>query len=90
MIVWKLGAGEEAALSAAPPLQPPSDGWPQPWILHMLEVNTMNFCSFTSLPVATAHDNVTTEMLIAVPNTLQSEAVGDAFTDVCKLWYAAH
>lgn len=35
----------------------------------MLEVNTMNFCSFSHCPLSPS------ETLVAVPNTLASEAV---------------
>ena len=73
-MVWKLGAGDEAALSTALPLDQSESERPQPWILHILEVNTMNFCSFASSPArsgAVSDD----ELLIAVPNTLSSESV---------------
>ncbi len=45
-----------------------------PWLLHILEVNTMNFCSFaqTALP---SNDEGSEELLIAVPNTMSSETV---------------
>ena len=77
LIVWKLAADDEAALSTALPLDHAvvSDSErPKPRVLHILEVNTMNFCSFASCPAkpgAVSDD----ELLIAVPNTLSSESV---------------
>lgn len=46
----------------------------QPWLLHILEVNTMNFCSFAQIPLP-SHDDGSEELLIAVPNTMSSETV---------------
>jgi ASTRA-associated protein 1 len=57
----------------------------QPWLLHILEVNTLNFCSFSHCKVQgklknTEVDSViesgaVEELLIAIPNTITSEAV---------------
>ncbi|KAK0627300.1 WD40-repeat-containing domain protein [Immersiella caudata] len=76
LIVWKLGPHDEERLSTTLPLDPGSETRPQPWILHMLEINTMNFCSFSPCPTS-AHLSFETsaEMLVAVPNTLASEAI---------------
>ena len=52
---------------------------PQPWMLHLLQVNTMNFCSFGACSSDTANDGFgidgADEIHIAVPNTLASDAV---------------
>ena len=58
-------------MSTALPLDASAPARKQPWILHILEVNTMNFCSFAHCPGVDAE-----ELLIAVPNTLASESVG--------------
>ncbi|KAL7629761.1 Astra associated protein 1 Asa1 [Parahypoxylon ruwenzoriense] len=74
LIVWKLTPQDETAMSIALPLDESAPDRLQPWILHILEVNTMNFCSFascTASPDADTHD----ELFIAVPNTLETEAV---------------
>jgi hypothetical protein len=57
----------------------------QPWLLHILEVNALNFCSFSHCKVQgklkdTEMDGIiksgaVEELLIAVPNTITSEAV---------------
>ena len=72
-MVWKLGAGDEAALNTALPLDQSEPERPQPWILHILEVNTMNFCSFASCPAKPGSGS--DELLVAVPNTLSTESV---------------
>ncbi|KAH9889581.1 WD40 repeat-like protein [Xylariomycetidae sp. FL2044] len=73
LVVWKLGAADEAPLSTALPLDDSVSERPQPWILHMLEVNTMNFCSFASC--LAKPENASDDLLVVVPNTLATEAV---------------
>ncbi|KAI0148323.1 WD40 repeat-like protein [Hypoxylon sp. NC0597] len=73
LVVWKLGGQDEVAMSTALPLDESAAERPQPWILHILEVNTLNFCAFTSC--ATRPDTSHNELLIAVPNTLETENV---------------
>ncbi|KAK3389837.1 WD40-repeat-containing domain protein [Podospora didyma] len=75
LVVWKLGVEDEARMSTVLPLDPSKESRPHPWILHMLEVNTMNFCSFSYCPASPGSTYVPHEILIAVPNTLASEAV---------------
>lgn len=90
LIVWKLPVEDESALSSTLPLDVAAEPRPKPWMLHLLEVNTMNFCSFASCPIApvavpTASATLApsskqtpvpgSELLVAVPNTLASEAV---------------
>lgn len=90
LIVWKLALEDESGLDAALPLDTVTEPRPKPWMLHLLEVNTMNFCSFASCPTsspavpaapstpASSSEQPSmpdSELLIAVPNTLASEAV---------------
>ncbi|KAK3688006.1 WD40-repeat-containing domain protein [Podospora appendiculata] len=76
LIVWQFGLEDEARLSTTLPLDPSTEARPQPWLLHVLEVNTMNFCSFSHCPVSSSSDSSTSsELLVAVPNTLASEAI---------------
>ncbi|KAL2159495.1 hypothetical protein VTH06DRAFT_2500 [Thermothelomyces fergusii] len=78
LIVWKVSAEEEGRLSTALPLDTTPEPRPQPWILHMLEVNTMNFCSFahcSASPGRGTDPSALSEILVAVPNTLASEAI---------------
>ncbi|KAK8128887.1 hypothetical protein PG984_009995 [Apiospora sp. TS-2023a] len=73
LVIWKLAEEDEASLSTTLPLDPSPTPRPQPWILYILPVNTMNFCSFGFCPAST--DGTNDELLIAVPNTLASESV---------------
>ena len=75
LVVWKLREADEATMSTALPLDPSPAPRPQPWMMHMLEVNTMNFCSFSSCAVHHGGVPDASELLVAVPNTLASEAV---------------
>lgn len=71
LVVWKLGAQDEAFMSKALPLNMSPEERCQPWMLHMLEINALNFCTFASC----APTAVPSDLLIAVPNTLNSEAI---------------
>ncbi|KAL1836569.1 hypothetical protein VTJ49DRAFT_4909 [Mycothermus thermophilus] len=76
LIVWKFTADEEMRLSTCVPLDVSPEPRPQPWMFHMLTVNTMNFCAFSHCPASpleNSHDPA--EVLVAVPNTLASEAI---------------
>jgi ASTRA-associated protein 1 len=75
LIVWKLAATDEVSLSIALPLEDVAEPRPQPWLVHLLEVNTMNFCSFAACVSRPIPEAAAEELLIAVPNTLASEAV---------------
>jgi len=78
LIVWKLSEEEEASMSVVLPVDTTPEPRKQPWLLHVLQVNTMNFCSFAQCPVKnpTSEDSSSDELLIAVPNTMSSETVG--------------
>jgi ASTRA-associated protein 1 len=74
LIVWKLSEKDEAGMSTSLPIEEPAEPRPLPWMVHLLEVNTMNFCAFSSCaPILVEEDSQ--ELLIAVPDTLVSEAV---------------
>lgn len=55
LVVWQVGVADEARLSTVLPLDQESSSasssassssHPQPWMVHVLDVNTMNFCAF--------------------------------------------
>lgn len=88
LVVWKLTSQHEASMSTILPLDPAPGPRLKPWMLHLLEVNTMNFCSFATSPASPPmknsvldtgspgpHEPQDFDLLIAVPNTLASEAV---------------
>lgn len=77
--MWKLSASDEEDLSSVLPVESVVETRRQPWILHLLEVNALNFCAFAACarrPDGTlfGHD-ASLELLLAVPNALASEAV---------------
>ena len=74
LIVWKLSEEDEASMSTVLPVDTPPEPRKQPWLLNILEVNTMNFCSFAQAPLP-SDDEGSEELLIAVPNTMSSESV---------------
>ncbi|KAH6676322.1 WD40-repeat-containing domain protein [Halenospora varia] len=76
LIVWKVSEEDEKSMSVVLPVDEPPEPRRQPWLLHMLHVNTMNFCSFaqTSL-LSDGNSDYSEELLVAVPNTLTSETV---------------
>lgn len=79
LIVWKVAEDDEHRLSTTLPLEETPVPRPTPWMLHLLEVNTMNFCAFgaaaaiSDSPVSRLDE--ASEILIAVPNTIASEQV---------------
>lgn len=75
-----MSLNDEQRLSTDLPLEDVTIARPQPWIVHMLEVNTMNFCAFAACDDVLSGGSVAGEapahgILLAVPNTLISEAV---------------
>ncbi len=83
--MWQLGAFEENAMSTVLPVDAPAASTIQPWLLHMLTVNTLNFCSFAmcfdgmpqpvfSRPVV-EDKSMPKPILLAVPNTVDSGGI---------------
>ena len=66
-----LDPASEHTVSTALPLEDDQTPRPQPWLLHALDVNTLNFCSFAVADGAV--DPL--EILVAVPNLLDSDSV---------------
>ncbi|RDA84332.1 hypothetical protein CP532_4950 [Ophiocordyceps camponoti-leonardi (nom. inval.)] len=79
LVVWRLSAEDEMGLSSALPVEHVAEERRQPWILYLLEINTLNFCSFAACakrPDATlSGPDASSDLLLAVPNTLATEAV---------------
>lgn len=81
LIVWRVREEDEERLSVSLPLEDTPTPRPQPWVLHLLEVNTMNFCSFAAClgdleqGSSIEASSPKAEIFLAVPNTLASEAV---------------
>ncbi|KAG8417928.1 Astra associated protein 1 Asa1 [Metarhizium acridum] len=83
LIVWKIAREDESGLSTVLPLDGVDVERRRPWLVHLLEVNTMNFCSFAACPLKDSQYSpflgTCPEILVAVPNTLASESV-DIYT----------
>ncbi len=80
LVVWQLRLEDEQTLASVSPLQLTGDTPPQPWMLHILDVNTMNFCAFAGCPNipgsnTTLVDDSSGTILVAVPNALLAESV---------------
>lgn len=79
LIVWKIAREDESGLSTVLPLDGVDVERRRPWVVHLLEVNTMNFCSFAACPLEDSQYSpflgTSPEILVAVPNTLASESV---------------
>ncbi|TID25980.1 WD40 repeat-like protein [Venturia nashicola] len=74
--VWQLREEEEESFSTALPVEGGTEHWKEPWLLHSLDVNTLNFCAFSmcDAPVSqtsslSAQDATTSPLLVAVPGT---------------------
>lgn len=93
LAVWQLGVADEDVMektlpvNCTLPIPTPRD----PWLLHSLTVNTLNFCSFAmcydSLPaplagsLALEANSRTRPILLAIPNTLNSGGVCSSSPD---------
>jgi hypothetical protein len=88
LILWKFSEADESSMSVVLPVDTPPEPRRQPWVLHIIMVNTMNFCSFAQCAVTASskkeggeHEgkektaSAEDELLIAVPNTQSSETV---------------
>ncbi|KAL1642603.1 Astra associated protein 1 Asa1 [Diplodia intermedia] len=74
--VWQLGPAHEKDFSTVLPIDDTTTDRKQPWLLHALPVNTLNFCSFAICPEQVASSDASTQntssadpILIAVPST---------------------
>lgn len=86
LIVWQLGVADEDAVDKTLPVDATADASSKnPWILHILTVNTLNFCSFamcydgtpqTTSDDMTIRDNYEHKPIrVAVPNTVDSGGI---------------
>ncbi|KAI4137972.1 MAG: hypothetical protein LQ341_004878 [Variospora aurantia] len=85
LAVWHLGIEIEGGMAKMLPADKPSITAPHPWLLHILTVNTLNFCSFAmcldGIPqpytarMAIKAKSHPPPILIAVPNTIDSGGV---------------
>jgi WD40 repeat protein len=83
--VWQVRLEDESGLSAQLPIDDVTSERKQPWLLHTLTVNAINFCSFTmmseisQIDVTPGQQRTADTILIAVPG------VQDGFINVVQL-----
>jgi hypothetical protein len=69
--IWQLRPEDEAALSTVLPADAAAAAaaaeLPKPWLLHMLPVNTLNFCAFSMCYEHPAKTASSDSILVAVP-----------------------
>ena len=84
--MWQLGDIDENAVDKVLPIDATvAAASKQPWVLHVLTVNTLNFCSFAmcldgmpqvdSMGLTIESPHAPKPVLIAVPNTVNSGGV---------------
>lgn len=54
LLVWQLRESDEADFSKILPIEDTTSERKQPWLLHSLDVNALNFCSFAMCQMPTA------------------------------------
>ncbi|KAK0274529.1 Astra associated protein 1 Asa1 [Friedmanniomyces endolithicus] len=73
LCVWRLRGEDEGNLSTTLPIENSESERKDPWLLHSLPVNALNFCSFATCRVPVPEENTdpenpsTEELLVAVP-----------------------
>ncbi|KAL8731628.1 MAG: hypothetical protein Q9166_003316 [cf. Caloplaca sp. 2 TL-2023] len=95
LAVWQLDVRDEEAIGKTLPVDKPPITTPQPWLLHILTVNTLNFCSFAmcldgmpqpyAVHAAIKARKHTPPILIALPNTIDSGGVVNEQIDIYQL-----
>ncbi|THV85500.1 WD40 repeat-like protein [Aureobasidium pullulans] len=77
--VWQLRESDESTFSVVLPIEDPVTLRHEPWLLHTISVNTLNFCSFSSCEASpseaaqlSSEANETT-LLVAVPGDREGD-----------------
>ncbi|KAK6441007.1 Astra associated protein 1 Asa1 [Oleoguttula sp. CCFEE 5521] len=65
--VWQIRPEDEAGLSNILPIEDLSVERKPPWLLHSLDVNALNFCSFAMCHIPNSDPSAEQNILIAVP-----------------------
>lgn len=73
LLAWQLRESDESSLSSILPIEDAQSKRPDPWLLHSLTVNTLNFCSFASCPVHPSPDSQNDSIFVAVPGVRDSD-----------------
>jgi hypothetical protein len=77
--VWQLRASDEPTFSVVLPIEDPATPRHEPWLLHTIPVNTLNFCSFAACEASPSElaqifsEAVDTTLLVAVPGDSEGD-----------------
>ncbi|KAG8527564.1 uncharacterized protein KY384_007717 [Bacidia gigantensis] len=85
LLVWRLSEQDEAHMDKTLPVEADAFNSQQPWLLHAMPVNALNFCPFAmcydGMPHAISARNAVTDttvicpILFAVPNAIDSGGI---------------
>lgn len=79
MRVWQLRESDESTFSVVLPIEDPVTLRHEPWLLHTISVNTLNFCSFSSCEASPSEaaqlssEAKETTLLVAVPGDREGD-----------------
>ncbi|KAG9964897.1 WD40 repeat-like protein, partial [Aureobasidium melanogenum] len=77
--VWQLKASDESTFSVSLPVEDPDTPRHEPWLLHTISVNTLNFCSFSACEASPSEaaqlspDAIDQALLVAVPGDTEGD-----------------
>ena len=71
--MWQLRESDEPSFSSILPIEDAISKRPDPWLLHSLSVNTLNFCSFAQSNSSSSLDGGDGPIFIAVPGRREGE-----------------
>jgi hypothetical protein len=77
--VWQLKASDESTFSVVLPIEDPVTPRHEPWLLHTISVNTLNFCSFAACEASPSEvaqlsfEAIDTTLLVAVPGDSEGD-----------------
>lgn len=79
MHVWQLKASDESTFSVVLPVEDSITPRHEPWLLHTISVNTLNFCSFSACEASPSEaaqlspDTIDKALLVAVPGDTEGD-----------------
>ncbi|KAG9953169.1 WD40 repeat-like protein, partial [Aureobasidium melanogenum] len=77
--VWQLKASDESTFSVVLPVEDSITPRHEPWLLHTISVNTLNFCSFSACEASPSEaaqlspDTIDKALLVAVPGDTEGD-----------------
>lgn len=71
--MWQLRESDEPLLSSVLPIEDAISKRPDPWLLHSLEVNTLNFCPFAKCSADPSREDNDESIYVTVPGRREGE-----------------